>query len=200
MPTAVPIQCVEATTPKVPSISGRVVNGPCVDVGHAGIAPPFAVGVAGRRVGASRRMSSRCGVCRDQTLASTFAATTLRGGEGSDPFSANSDSLAASFRSRVWGGGAGRSGCARRPLDLLPGDWAEERPARLRPHLPGRLLGQFTDLWPSTDFGFAASGPRIEAWMVCPPCQARYPDYGPRPVLRGGLQCRRASHLRGTRR
>src|SRR5262245_20842476 len=28
MPTAVPIQCVDATTPKVPSISGRVVNGP----------------------------------------------------------------------------------------------------------------------------------------------------------------------------
>ena len=30
MPTAVPIQCVEATTPKVPSISGRVVNGPAL--------------------------------------------------------------------------------------------------------------------------------------------------------------------------
>jgi hypothetical protein len=27
MPTAVPIQWVDATTPKVPSISGRVVNG-----------------------------------------------------------------------------------------------------------------------------------------------------------------------------
>ena len=27
MPTAVAIQCVEATTPKVPTISGRVVNG-----------------------------------------------------------------------------------------------------------------------------------------------------------------------------
>ena len=27
MPTAVAIQCVEATTPKVPSISGRVVKG-----------------------------------------------------------------------------------------------------------------------------------------------------------------------------
>ncbi len=27
MPTAVAIQCVEVTTPKVPSISGRVVNG-----------------------------------------------------------------------------------------------------------------------------------------------------------------------------
>ena len=27
MPTAVAIQCVEATTPNVPSISGRVVNG-----------------------------------------------------------------------------------------------------------------------------------------------------------------------------
>ena len=30
MPTAVPIQCVEATTPKVPSISGRVVKGPAL--------------------------------------------------------------------------------------------------------------------------------------------------------------------------
>ena len=30
MPTAVPIQCVDATTPKVPSISGRVVNGPAL--------------------------------------------------------------------------------------------------------------------------------------------------------------------------
>ncbi len=27
MPTAVAIQCVEVTTPNVPSISGRVVNG-----------------------------------------------------------------------------------------------------------------------------------------------------------------------------
>src|SRR5262245_24726839 len=30
MPTAVPIQCVDATTPKVPSISGRVVKGPAL--------------------------------------------------------------------------------------------------------------------------------------------------------------------------
>src|SRR5215468_1078568 len=30
MPTAVPIQCVEATTPKVPSICGLVVNGPAL--------------------------------------------------------------------------------------------------------------------------------------------------------------------------
>src|SRR5262245_14970895 len=30
MPTAVPIQCVEATTPKVPAISGLVVNGPAL--------------------------------------------------------------------------------------------------------------------------------------------------------------------------
>jgi hypothetical protein len=31
IPTAVAIQCVEVTTPKVPSISGRVVNGFGVD-------------------------------------------------------------------------------------------------------------------------------------------------------------------------
>src|SRR6185295_10463061 len=30
IPTAVPIQCVDATTPKVPSISGRVVKGPAL--------------------------------------------------------------------------------------------------------------------------------------------------------------------------
>ncbi len=30
MPTAVPIQCVVATTPNVPSISGRVVKGPAL--------------------------------------------------------------------------------------------------------------------------------------------------------------------------
>ena len=38
MPTAVPIQCVEATTPNVPSISGRVVNWPglMLDMGGAG--------------------------------------------------------------------------------------------------------------------------------------------------------------------
>src|SRR6185295_4830507 len=35
MPTAVPIQCVDATTPNVPSISGRVVKGPALmlDIG-----------------------------------------------------------------------------------------------------------------------------------------------------------------------
>ncbi len=36
MPTAVPIQCVEATTPKVPSISGRVVNGPALMLAMGG--------------------------------------------------------------------------------------------------------------------------------------------------------------------
>ena len=34
MPTAVAIQWVEVTTPKVPSISGRVVNGIGIDVFH----------------------------------------------------------------------------------------------------------------------------------------------------------------------
>src|SRR5262245_47789337 len=33
MPTAVPIQCVLATTPKVPSSSGRVVKGPALMLG-----------------------------------------------------------------------------------------------------------------------------------------------------------------------
>src|SRR5262245_35646014 len=33
MPTAVPIQCVLATTPKVPSICGRVVKGPALMLG-----------------------------------------------------------------------------------------------------------------------------------------------------------------------
>ena len=49
------------------------------------------------------------------------------------------------FRSRVWEEEQGARACARRPFDLLPGDWAQERPARSRPHLPGCLLGQLTD-------------------------------------------------------
>ena len=39
MPTAVPIQCVEATTPNVPSISGRVVNGPGLMLDMGVLAP-----------------------------------------------------------------------------------------------------------------------------------------------------------------
>src|SRR4029078_7075047 len=39
MPTAVPIQCVEATTPNVPSISGRVVNWPGLMLDMGVLAP-----------------------------------------------------------------------------------------------------------------------------------------------------------------
>jgi len=56
-------------------------------------------------------------------------------------------------------------------FDLSPGDWAQERPARPRPHLPGRLLGQLTDPGRPRTFGIAASGPRVGAWMVCPPAR-----------------------------
>jgi len=56
-------------------------------------------------------------------------------------------------------------------FDLLPGDWAQERPARPRPHLPGRLLGQLTDPGRPRTLGIATSGPHIGAWMVCPPAR-----------------------------
>jgi len=33
--------------------------------------------------------------------------------------------------------------------------------------------------WPSTDFGFAASGPRAGAWMVCPPTRRGFRTAAP---------------------
>jgi hypothetical protein len=64
-----------------------------------------------------------------------------------------------------------RTALGLRPMtfDLLPGDWTQERPARPRPHLPGRLFGQLTDSGRTRTLDFSASGPRIGAWMVCPP-------------------------------
>src|SRR5215470_9921486 len=43
IPTAVPIQCVVATTPKVPSSSGRVVKGPALILGLDIAEAPIAV-------------------------------------------------------------------------------------------------------------------------------------------------------------
>src|SRR5262245_44074528 len=103
----------------------------------------------------------------------------MRAAEGSDPLPA------AIASQRVPLEGWGRRSRAPRlaPDDLLtsyPGTGRKERPARPRPHLPGRLLGQLTDPGRTRTLGIAASGPRIGAWMVCPPCQARFTDCGPR--------------------
>ena len=53
MPTAVAIQCVEVTTPKVPSISGRVVNGlglmlPAMSLVLSG--RPYSTRIGGKKV------------------------------------------------------------------------------------------------------------------------------------------------------
>ena len=115
-----------------------------------------------------------------------------RRGEGSDPFS---PTPIASQRTipleGLGGGGAGHSGCARRPLDLLPGDWTQERPARPRPHLPGRLFGQLTDPGRTRTLGIATSGPRIGAWMVCPPARRGIRTAAPGSCAEGRFQDRR---------
>ena len=63
---------------------------------------------------------------------------------GLTPF-ANSVSLAAAVPLEGLGRRSRALGLRPMTFDLLPGDWAQERPARPRPHLPGRLLGQLTD-------------------------------------------------------
>ena len=63
---------------------------------------------------------------------------------GLTPF-ANSVSLAAAVPLEGLGRRSRALGLRPMTFDLLPGDWAQERPARPRPHLPGRLFGQLTD-------------------------------------------------------
>src|SRR5262245_55675147 len=123
-------------------------------------------------------------LCRGQTPRSAQRCIGTRRGEGSDPFAR--PTAIASQRTiplEGWGEGEEEQGTRAAPDDLLtsyPGTGREERPARPHPHLPGRLFGQLTDPGRSRTFGIATSGPRIGAWMVCPPCQARFADCGPR--------------------
>jgi hypothetical protein len=54
--------------------------------------------------------------------------------------------------------------------------------------------------WPSTDFGFATSGPRVGAWMVCPPARRGIRTAALGSCVEMRVQEHRASHLRGARR
>jgi hypothetical protein len=76
-------------------------------------------------------------------------------------------------------------------FDLLPGDWTQERPARPRPHLPGRLFGQLTDPGRTRTLGIATSGPRVDAWMVCPPARRGIRTTAPGSCAEGRFQDRR---------
>jgi hypothetical protein len=80
----------------------------------------------------------------------------------------NACGLAAAVPPEGVGGGAGRS--RLRPVDLATLlKRAHERPARPSPHVPGRLSGQAPAQAVPGGSGFAASGSRPDAWMVCPP-------------------------------
>ena len=89
-----------------------------------------------------------------------------------------------------------------RPSDLvilMPATERKERPARSYPGRLRRLLGQ-------APCRSRLVRPRLRcirapncAWMICPPCQARYTGLPPpAPVLSGGSRMPSA-HLRGTR-
>ena len=121
-------------------------------------------------------------LCRGQTpravagvrpLASTFAATTSRVAEGSDPYTANTVSLAAAIplEGLVWG--EEEQGARAAPDDLLtsyPGLGAKA-PCSVASAPARALVWSAHRPWPYADFGFAASGSRVDAWMVCPPAR-----------------------------
>ena len=91
--------------------------------------------------------------------------------QGSDPFSPTALGPQRTVPLEDW---EEEQGARAAPDDLLtsyPGTGREERPARPRPHLPGRLLGRLTDPGRPRTLGFSASGPRIGAWMVSPPAR-----------------------------
>ena len=74
------------------------------------------------------------------------------------------------FRSRV-GLGEEEQGARAAPDDLLtsyPGLGARA-PCSVASAPARALVWSAHRPWPSADFGFAASGPRAGAWMVCPP-------------------------------
>jgi hypothetical protein len=123
-------------------------------------------------------------------LASVFAATTLCEGEGSDPFAPTPLASQRAIALEGWGKGRRSRTLGLRPMtfDLLPGDWTQERPARPRPHLPGRLFGQFTDPGRTRTLGIAASGPRIGAW---PPARRGLRTTAPGSCAEGRFQDRR---------
>ena len=57
---------------------------------------------------------------------------------------------------------------------------------------PARALARSAHRpWPSTDFGIAASGPRIGAWMVCPPARRGIRTTAPGSCAEGRFQDRR---------
>ena len=124
-------------------------------------------------------------------LAPTFAATTLRAGEGSDPIAPNSVSLAAVRSARGFGRRSRALGPA--PDDLLtsyPGLGARA-PCSVASAPARALVWSAHRPWPSADFGFAASGPRAGAWMVCPPTRRGIRTAAPGSCAEGRFQDRR---------
>jgi len=74
------------------------------------------------------------------------------------------------FRSRV--GGRRSRALGLRPMTSWPltRDWAQKRPARSRPHLPGRLFGQLTDPGRTRTSASLHPGPALAlGWSVHQP-------------------------------
>ena len=112
-------------------------------------------------------------------------------GDGSDPFAPNSVSLAAAVPLEGWG--EEEQGARAAPDDLLtsyPGLGA--RAPCSAASAPARaLVWSAHRPWPSTDFGIAASGPRVGAWMVCPPARLGLRTAAPGSCAEGRFQDRR---------
>ena len=88
----------------------------------------------------------------DASRPTLAAARWLRGRGGPDRLRSQQPIASQRpFRSRVVRRrSSGARACARSTSSTSqPGDWAQERPARSRPHLPGRLFGQHHRPWPS---------------------------------------------------
>jgi hypothetical protein len=126
-----------------------------------------------------------------ETRYSVIAGTPAFAGAGKRRDDIDEPTPLASQRTIPLEGWEEEQGARAAPLDLLPGDWAQERPARSRPHLPGRLLGRLTDPGRPRTIGFSASGPRIGAWMVCPPARRGLRTAAPGSCADGRFQDRR---------
>src|SRR4029453_7809548 len=94
------------------------------------------------------------------------------------------------FRSRGW---EEEQGARAAPDDLLtsyPGLGARA-PCSVASAPARALVWSAPRPWPSTDFGFSASGPRIGAWMVCPPARRGIRTAAPGSCAEGRFQDRR---------
>jgi hypothetical protein len=122
-----------------------------------------------------------------------WAASGMRGLYNWSAEQATSPTALASqrpFRSRVW---EEEQGARAAPDDLLtsyPGLGARA-PCSVA-SAPARALARSAHRpWPSTDFGFATSGPRVDAWMVCPPARRGIRTAAPGSCAEGRFQDRR---------